>query len=125
MKILYIRTNDTISARQIFAQRENELNMADIKKLLSDKIETRVPTKISRLAYIYIMFADKEGAKRPVNKIATALVSKDTYDVRGDVVLARTNHFGVGAKIYALDDQEIEKVLERIFLVLGRKVEVK
>ena len=125
MKVLFIRTNDTVSARQIFAHSQNELHMTDIKKLLSPSIETLYPTRISRLAYLYIMFADKEDKKRPVNKIASALVSKGTHEVRGDVVLARTNHAGSGAKIFALDDQEIEKVLERISLAVGHKVETK
>ena len=122
MKILFVNTDNTISARLIYAQSQNVIQMAEIKKLLSDKIEIIVAAKISRLASIYIMFAEKESGDRPVNKVASALVGKDVPPVKGDVIIARTDHFGSGSKFFALDDDEINTVKERLTQALGYQV---
>ena len=124
MNVLTLKTSGRLKATQIYAQKNNEIYPSDIKKLLSNNIDTVYATKISRLAYLYIMFVEKNAAGRPVNQIASQLVNEDEGIIRGDAVIARTNHFGTNSKIFTLEDSEAKDVAERISKIAKTKIEV-
>ena len=123
MNVISLKTNNTIKSVHVFTQRGNELEMSDIKKMIPNRIDVLYPGRISRLAYIYVMFAEKDAVSRPVNKVASALLDNER-SVRGDVVIARTNHLGHNAKIFALEDNEIPDIVDRISKLFGSKVEL-
>ena len=121
MNVISLKTDNTIRSVQVFAQMGNELDMSDIRRMIPNRLEILYPTRISRLAYIYIMFAEKEAMNRPINKVASAILENERF-IRGDVVIARTNHLGHGAKIFALDDDEIPQVVDRISRLFGTRL---
>jgi len=120
MKVLIIKTNDVVTPVQIFAQGNNEISSADLRKLVSSNAEMLYARKISRLAYLYVLFVEKGDKVHSINKIATMLTGDHENPVRGDAVLARTNHLGSGQKILALEPSEVQKVTEYIELVKKR-----
>jgi len=122
MKVLIIKTNDTVKAVRIMAQWNNEITFSDLRKLVSSHAEIIYAAKISRLAFIYVLFVEKDANVRPVNMIATLLSGNTERPILGDVVLVRTGHLGAGAKMFALEDDEIAKIGERISKLLGKKV---
>ena len=122
MKILIIKADNTLKAVQVFAQGNNEISFTEIKKLVSARANTIYVPKISRLAYLYVLYVEQDTKDHPVNIIATLLASTTEHPIKGDVVLARTNHLGAGAKIFALEDDEIAKIAEKISKIVGTKV---
>ena len=124
MKVLLVKTNDTVSAVQIFTQRNNEVSMDDIRKLVPRRADMLYLPKISRLAFLYVMFVEKDIHDRPINKLASSLVDEGTGAITGDVVIARTNHLGFGAKLFALEDSEIQNILDRLSKLAKTKVEL-
>ena len=114
MKVLLVKTNNTVRAVQIFTQGKNEVPWADLRKLMPGNPESIYLNRISRLAFLYLMFVDKHAAERPLNKFATLLLSDPTSAVHGDVVITRTDHLGSGSKLLALEDHEIDSILERL-----------
>ena len=124
MKVLILKANNTISTSRILSGKDDEISSKDVKKFLSNEITTVVAAKISRLARIYVMFVEKEASKRPVNNFASAIASIETGIVRGDAIIARTNHLGHGAKTYVMDDDEIQEVLALISKLTKTKLGV-
>jgi len=123
MKVLVLKTDERVTASQIAAQRHNEIQITDIKRLIPGALAFYFPAKISRLAYLYIMFAEKDADHRPVNRIASALLQEeDAGVIRGDVVIARTDHLGIGAKFFSMEDDEIQNVVERMTKILGHPI---
>lgn len=124
MKVLMVKTDNSVRATQIFTQKSNEVQWADIKKLLTNNAEPVYLNRISRLAYLYIMYAEKGSSERPLNKIATLLLGEADRVIRGDVVITRTDHLGFGSKILALEDDEVEKIVEKMSKLVGGKIEI-
>ena len=124
MKVLTVKTDNSVKATQIFTQRNNEVQWADIRKLMSSNVEPLYLRKISRLAYLYIMYAEKTAQDRPLNRIATLLLGDPERAVRGDAVITRTDHLGSGAKILALEDDEVQKIIEKMSILAGGKIEI-
>jgi hypothetical protein len=114
MKVLLLTANNRLKATQMFAHKNNEINTSDIKKLISGNVEIIFASKVSRLAYLYIMFVGRSTEGRLLNPMASLLAGDDVGPIRGDVVIARTNHLGAGAKTYALDDDEVKSMTERL-----------
>jgi len=112
MKVLIIKTNGSIASVQVFAQKNNEISYNDIRKLVTSNADMLYAPKISRLAYLYVLFVEK-GTDHQVNPVATFLAGGETL-IKGDAVLVRTNHLGGGAKIIALEDAEITKIAEYV-----------
>ena len=124
MKVIVIKANNNVKAVPVFTQKSNEIQWADIRKLLAQNVESLYLNRISRLAFLYLMFAEKGGKDRPVNKLATILLNDPAKLIYGDVVITRTDHLGTGSKIIALDDEEIKKIVERISYYSGVTVEL-
>ena len=124
MKVLIIKTDNTVKAVQVFAQWNNEISFADIRKLVSSRANMIYVSKISRLAYLYVLYVEKDTKDHPINIVATLLASTTEHPIKGDVVLVRTEHLGSGAKIFALEDEEITKIADRISKIIGKKVEL-
>ena len=124
MKVLIVKTDNSVKATQIFTHTKNEVQWADIKKLLTSNAEPIYLSRISRLAFLYTMYAEKGPSERPLNKIATLLLGEADRVIRGDVVITRTDHLGFGAKILALEDNEVEKIVEKMSKLAGGKIEV-
>lgn len=124
MKVLLVKTDDSVKATQIFTQRSNEVQWADIRKLLSSNVEPLYLNRISRLAYLYIMYAEKSAPDRPLNKIATLLLGDAERAIRGDAVITRTDHLGYGSKILALEDHEVQNIIERMSKLMGGKITI-
>jgi len=124
MKVLSIKADGRVKAVRIMAQYDNEVTQADIKKLMPSRTGVILATKISRLAFLYVLFVERDAAnkKLPANMVASMLLNEDAGLIRGDVVLARTNHFGSGSKYYALDDAEINGIIERMSQLYGDKI---
>jgi len=110
MKVLYIKPDGRVKAVRVMAQYDNEVTQADIKKLMPNRFGVVLAQKISRLAFLYVLFVERDSVtlKLPVNMVATKLTNEDTGLLRGDVILVRTNHFGSGAKYFALEDAEVK-----------------
>jgi len=126
MKVLSIKASGKVSTIKIMTQRDNEVALDDIKKLMTSRIGMVLANKISRLAYLYIMFVEKDAQTKqlPTNMAATVLLNDDVGLVRGDVILVRTNHFGSGAKFFTLDDSEIKAIVEKMSTLYGSKIEL-
>lgn len=124
MKILVVKTNETVKAVQILAKKDNEITFADLRKLVSSNSEMLYTPRISRLAYLYVMFVDKDSKVPQFNKLATLLTGDSSRPVMGDAVLIRTNHLGSGAKMFALENDEAAGLVERMSKLLGKKLEM-
>jgi hypothetical protein len=126
MKVLHIKTDGRVKAVRFITGRDNELTPDDIKKLMPSRAGIVLAAKISRLAYLYVMFVEKDAASQqlPTNILATRLTNEDAGLIRGDVILARTNHFGSGSKYFTLEDNEISGILERMSKLYGSEIEL-
>jgi len=123
MKVLLVKASNRVKAVPVSAQKNNEVAATDINKLLAGRTDVVLAAKISRLACLYIMFVEKGGAgKLPINIIASAVASAETGPVRGDAVIVRTSHFGAGAKYFALEDDEIQSIVDHMTKLLKAKV---
>ena len=92
---------------------------------LSGSIDIVYAIKISRLAYLYVMFVEKDSERRPVNKIASLLVNDGEGVVRGDAIIARADKFAASAKTFALEDDEAKDIFERIARIAKVKLGLK
>ena len=124
MKVLIIKTNNTVKAMQILAEWNNEISFSDLRKLVSSRAEMVYAPKISRLAFLYVMYVEKDGNVHPLNNVATLLSGNPDSPIYGDVIMVRTSHLGAGAKTFALEDEEITKIVERASKLLGKKVDI-
>ena len=124
MKVMLIKADGSISMAKMFTIRQNEISLEDIRKMIHRGMDTIFLNKISKLASIYIMFVERGAGDRPINRIATSLVDESHRPVRGDVVITRTGHIGIGAKIFALENPEIDTLLERVSKIYGTPVKV-
>jgi len=114
MKVLAIKSNNQITSMDIYTQKSSEITANDMKRWISGSIEIVYATKISRLAYLYIMFVEKDAKHRPVNRLASLLLNEGEGVVRGDAIIARTDKFATTAKTFALDEDEAKDIVERI-----------
>ena len=124
MKLLVIKTNNTVKAVEIYTKISNEIQWTDIRKLLSHHVESLYLNRISRLAYLYLMFVEKGAVELPINKLATKLINDPTKIIHGNAVITRTDHLGTGSKILAMDDNEIKKIIEHMSHYYGHNVEL-
>ena len=126
MRVLVVKTNNVVRAVQIITQGYNEVPWADLRKLMPYDIEPLYINRISRLAFLYLMFVEKGYAhsERPINKLATQLINDPSAIIRGDVVIARTDHLGDHSKILALEEEEIQTIAAKLSKVSGAQIEV-
>ena len=124
MKVMIVKTNNTVRGVEIITKGYNEVTWADLKKLTTGNIDTVYLDRISRLAYLYVMYVDKSTPDRPLNKLATLLLNDPTKVVRGDVIVTRIEHLGAGAKILALENDEIDKIAKKLSTYSGSPIQV-
>jgi len=123
MKVLVIKTDNTVHAVKVNTQWNNEISFADIRKHISSRPNILYVPSISRLAYVYVLFVEKDRKDRPVNIIATILSDSMGRPVRGNAILARSEHMGDGAtKTFALDDDEITKIVGYMSKNIDKKI---
>jgi len=124
MKVLMVETSNIVRAVPVITEKYNEVPLNNLKKLMPGRVEPLYINRISRLAFLYLMYVQRTSAERPVNNLATLLMNDPEKVIRGDVVITRTNHLGAGAKILILEDDEIKRIVDFMSRISGIRIEV-